>query len=87
MSTINCQYSNPRNFENSTPSTSLEVWQYQDVTCDYPDLPNSATASGSILIDNDQFSIISDYQSLGLYTYAILLFFVGYFVVKSMFDR
>lgn len=85
MSTVNCIYSEPVNFEGNPPTTSLEVFSFSKSSCDVPD--NIASSSAITQIDQNQFSQISDYQSLSLYYYAVLLFFVGYFVIKSMFDR
>ena len=86
MYEVVCTFSDPQTYQLSTPSSTLEAFQFSRSTCEYPDFSASASAS-VVSIDTNQFSLVSDYYSLGLWVYAILLFFVGYFVVRSMFER
>jgi hypothetical protein len=46
---INCQFSDPRTFDNSTPQTKQDFWQYQNLTCSstYPEFISKITSTST----------------------------------------
>jgi len=42
---INCEFSNPRTFDNSPAQTKQDFWQFSKMDCSILDFPTSSTSS------------------------------------------
>lgn len=57
---MECVYSDPKTFDNSTPTSSIEYWQFHHASCTLNPVPTATPSAISIASTSGYIDIASD---------------------------